>query len=81
MPTREQWASIKKRRPHRVVGAKIQAARNAANLTQHAAATKSGISYSFISQCEVGYYCMTVPMLRVLAKTYDTTVSAMLEGL
>jgi DNA-binding XRE family transcriptional regulator len=76
-----QWALIKKRRAHRALGVKIQRARRAAALTQEAAAVKSGISYSFISQCENGYYCMTVPMLIVLAKTYGTTVSAMLEGL
>lgn len=75
------WASVKHRRAHRAIGAKIQAARRFAELTQEQAAMRSGISYSFISQCENGYYCMTVPMLLVLAKTYSTTVSAMLAGL
>jgi len=81
-PTPETvWQGTKRRRAHRAVGSKIQAARHAAGLTQEAAAVRSGISYSLIIQCENGYHCMTIPMLLALAKTYGTTVSAMLEGL
>ncbi len=72
--------SVKQRR-YRAIGANVQRARRFAELTQQQAATRSGISYSFISQCENGYYCMTVPMLLALAKTYGTTVSTLLEGI
>lgn len=81
MPRSAEWERVREARAHRRVGQLIQRARRASGLTQMRAADVSGISYSFISQCENGYYCMTIPMLVVLAKTYGTTVSAMLEGI
>ncbi len=69
------------RRPYRVIGAKLRSVRHAAKLTQEQASLGSGISRSYIARCESGLYCLTVPMLQMLARAYGVTLSSLLEGL
>jgi transcriptional regulator with XRE-family HTH domain len=76
-----QWDMVRKARAHRALGRRLRAARGAAGITQERAAEVSGVSYSFISQCENGYYCPSIPVLRKLARAYLTSASAILEGL
>ena len=68
-------------RPYHQLARQLRAAREAARLSQEQAAERAAVSISAVSASESGRVCPKLPLLCRLAGAYETTASALLEGI